>query len=114
MERDSAVAESAEQNGHSLTFVDGAGEDDHGFGGEFIDEPCNVYVFVSVRDEAEALQKGRNGLVFICADGDAERVGKGGSLEALDFGGHCGGEEIGAALSGEDFEDLGYDGAEVC
>ena len=29
VERDSAVAESAEQDGHSLSFVDGAGEDDH-------------------------------------------------------------------------------------
>ena len=53
-------------------------------------------------------------MVFVCADGDAERVGKGGSLETLDLGGHCGREEISATLSREDFEDLGYDGTEVC
>ena len=29
MKRDSAVAEGAQQDGHSLSFVDGAGEDDH-------------------------------------------------------------------------------------
>ena len=29
MERDGAVAEGAEQDGHSLSFVDGAGENDH-------------------------------------------------------------------------------------
>lgn len=65
-------------------------------------------------DEAVALEEGGDGLEFVRADGDAEGVGEGSSLEALDFRGHCGREEIGAALSWEDFEDLGDDGAEVC
>lgn len=53
-------------------------------------------------------------MVFVCTDGDTERVGKGSSLEALNVRGHCGREEIGAALAWEDFEDLGNDGAKVC
>ncbi len=90
MERNSAVPESAKQYGYPLGFVDCAGEDDHGFGGEFVDEPCYVDIFVFVRDEAVALEEGGDGLVFVCADGDAKGVGEGRSLETLDFRGHCG------------------------
>lgn len=90
MERDGAESESPEQDGYSLGLVDGAGEDDDGFRGEFVDEPGYVDVFVFVGDEAVALEEGGDGLVFVCADGDAEGVGKGGSLEAFDFRGHCG------------------------
>lgn len=114
MKRDGAVPESAKQYSHPLGFVDGAGEDDHGFGSEFVDEPGHVDVFVFVGDEAVALEEGGDGLVFVCTDGDAEGVGKGSSLEALDFRGHCRREEIGTAFSWEDFEDLGNDGAKVC
>ena len=65
-------------------------------------------------DEAVALEEGGDGLVFVRADGDAERVGKRRSLETLDFRRHRSGKEIGAAFAREDFEDLGDDGAEVC
>ena len=53
-------------------------------------------------------------MVFVGTDGDTEGFGKGSSLEALNVRGHCGREEIGAALAWEDFEDLGNDGAKVC
>ena len=112
MKRDSAVPEGAEQYGYPLGFVDSAGEDDDGLGGELVDEPGDVDVFVFVGDEAVALEQGGDGLVF-CTDGNTQRIGQGRSLEAFDFRGHCRREEIGAALSGENFEDLGDDGAEV-
>ena len=79
-----------------------------------MNKPCHVDVFIFVGDEAVALEEGGDGLVFVCTDGDAERVGKGSSLETLDFRGHCGREKIGTAFSWEDFENLGNDGAEVC
>lgn len=40
-------------------------------------------------------------------------MGEGGALEGFDFGGHGCGEEVGATVFGQDFEDLVEDGAEV-
>lgn len=85
MERDRAESKSPEEDSYPLGLVDRAGEDDDGFGGEFVHEPCYVDVFVSVGDEAVALEEGGDGLEFVRADGDAEGVGEGSSLETLDF-----------------------------
>ena len=67
-----------------------------------------------MRDEAVALEKGGDGLVFIRTDRDAKRVRKGRSLETFHFRSHCSREEIGAALSREDSEDFRDDSAKVC
>ena len=113
MQRDGAEAEGAEEDGEALGFVDGAGEDDGGLAGEFVEEVDEVDVLVLVGEEEVGLEEGGDGLVFVCGDGDAERAGERGALEGFDFRRHGCGEEVGAAFAWEDFEDLVEDRTEV-
>lgn len=113
VQRDSAEAEGTQEDGEALRLVHSAGEDDGGLAGKVVEEIDEVSVLVGVGDEEIALEEGGDGLVLVGADLDAQRVAEGGALETLDFGGHGGREEVGAALTGEDFENFVEDGAEV-
>jgi len=113
VERDGAEAEGAEEDGETLGFVDGAGEDDGGLAGELVEEVDEVDVLVLVGEEEVGLEEGGDGVVFVRGDGDAERVGEGGALQGFDFRRHGGGEEVGASFARQHFEDLVEDRAEV-
>lgn len=55
VEGDGAEAEGAKEEGHALGFVDGAGEDDGGLTGEFVEDVDEVEVFEFVGDEEVGL-----------------------------------------------------------
>ena len=114
VQRDGAEAEGAEEDGDALGFVDGAGEDDGGLAGEFVEQVDEIEVLVLLREEHVRLEEGGDGLVFVRGDGDAEGVLERGALQGFDFGGHGRGEEVGVSiLVREHFEDLVEDRAEV-
>lgn len=71
-----------------------------------MEEVDEVDVFVFVRDEDVALLEVLDGLVGGAGDADADGVVQGGAGEVVEFGVHCGGEEHGMPLAGEDLQDF--------
>ena len=51
--------------------------------------------------------------IVLGVDGDSDRVGEGCALEFGNFGCHCGREEVGVPVFGEDREKSVEDGSEV-
>lgn len=79
----------------------------------FVEEVDEVDVFEFVGDEDVALEEILDGLVGGIGDGDLHGGLEGGTCEVVEFGGHGGGEKHGAALAGQDLEDLVEDRAKV-
>ena len=68
MQGNSAETEGAKENGDALGFVDGAGEDNGGLAGEFVEQVDEIEVLVFVGEEEVILEQVCDGLVFVCGD----------------------------------------------
>lgn len=106
VEGDGAEAQRAEENGDSLRLDDGAAKDDARLACEFVDKVDEVGVLFHMGDEHVVLEEGRDGLVFVGGDADADGVAEGCALQRLDLGAHGGGEEERPALARHKLEDL--------
>jgi hypothetical protein len=81
--------------------------------GEVVDKIDKIGVFMDMWNENEGLEEGRDGLVFIAADGDSERVLQACSLETFDLGAHRSREEICTSLARNYFENVVDDLSEI-
>ena len=95
-----------QQKRQTLCLMHCAREQNTAFPREGVEEVDEVDVFVFVRDEDVALLEVLDGLVGGAGDADADGVVQGGAGEVVEFGVHCGGEEHGVPLAGEDLEDF--------
>src|SRR5690606_3461995 len=112
VERNSLKSEGAKEEGNSLSFVDGTGEDDSRLAGEFVDQVDEIGVFVGEGEENVGLEESLDGGVF-GGNRDTSGIMKRGTLELFDLGCHGCREEVSVALLWDHFEDLVENGTEV-
>ena len=81
--------------------------------GKVVDKIDKIGIFMDMWDKNEGLEEGGDGLVFIAADGDSERVLQACSLETFDLRAHRSGEEICTSLARNYLEDIVDDLSEI-
>jgi hypothetical protein len=114
VQRNGTKAKRAQENRDTLCLIDSACEDDGRVTDVVVEEVDQVEILVLVGQEEVSLQQRGYDLVGRARDGDSDGILESGALQALDLGGHGGGEEVCvAAIAGKHFQNLVQDGTEI-